>query len=148
MARRNEHRLLSQVVEVRDIQRQAAHAQLMRAAQALRERETAQADGVTHLASQHAQWISALSEPSMNLDGMAVWGRAVGQAVHDLADLDDEVREAQALKTSHAGALAQAQARAEAIEVLKKAAGRREARAREEVFLADLADRAALAAWR
>jgi hypothetical protein len=148
MARRNEHRLLTQVAAVRDIQRQAAQAQLMHASLALRESETARADGVTHLASQHAQWVSALSEPSMNLGGMTAWGQAVGDAVRDLDVLDHAVRDAQTLKTARAEALGQAQARAEAVEVLKKSARRRETRAREEVVLADLADRATLAARR
>jgi len=148
MARRNAHRLLSQIAEVRDIQRQAAEAELMSASLALRERQAAQADGAARLASQHEQWISALSEPSMNLGGMAVWGRAVGDAVRDLDALDREVGDAEALKTSRAAALGQAQARAEAMKVLEKAARRREARAREEAVLADLADRAALAVRR
>lgn len=143
MPRHHPSKTLGQILDIRQIQRQAAEAKVVQAGQRLdaaeRERDTAD----ERLEVAEARWRDALSGPSMALHLMGALSAEVLAQAQGVVEAHNEVASAQDHKTQTRDQWRGALANEDAVKALTRAARSIEVRRADEAALGDLADRVA-----
>jgi hypothetical protein len=141
MSPRQNPNIIKEVMKVRKVQRLAAEMQVMRATANLRQLDASRDESVNRLQDEHDCWSQVVSGPSLGLHFAGAWSKVILRGQAELGQIDAQIDEAEDERARRSGEWRAAQARADAAKAMGDRVARHERRLREEVELANVADR-------